>query len=57
MEDGGSEFRKEAGEEGGAINGKVMGDAWLRFSDAGTSVRVDVGSGTRSARLMRLACL
>lgn len=56
MEDGGSELRKEAGDEGGAINGSVKGGRWLVFSDMLASGPAGVGSGTSKARLIRFAC-
>lgn len=56
MEDGGSELRKEAGDEGGAINGSVKGGGWLVFSDTVATGPVGVGSGTSAAWLILFVC-
>lgn len=47
--DGGSEGRKDMGEEGGAMNGSTMAGAGTWFSSAGATVPGTTGSGTRTA--------
>lgn len=49
VEDGGSDGRKDAGEEGGAMKGSTIEveDVW--FSVAGTATPGTTGSGTRTA--------
>lgn len=50
VEDEGSDWRKEAGEEGGAVNGSTMVVEWVRFSnDGAVTLSGTVGSGTRTA--------
>lgn len=47
--DGGSEGRKEAGEDGGAAKGTTGARVELLLLAAEASLRVSVGSGTRTA--------
>lgn len=47
MEEGGSDWRKDAGEEGGATNGSIIACTWLEFS-----VLESIDSGTRTAWLI-----
>lgn len=49
VEDGGSDGRKDAGDEGGAMKGSTIEveDVW--FSVAGTATPGTTGSGTRTA--------
>lgn len=47
--DGGSDWRKDAGEDGGAMNGRTIEDCWDRISIIGASVVEEPGSGTRTA--------
>lgn len=49
MEDGGSDWRKDAGEEGGAMKGSTMLVERFRFSEAGATAPGTIGSGTRTA--------
>ncbi len=57
MADGGSDRRKDAGEEGGAIKGSTMVDEWFGFSMIGGIEPCGVGSGIRMACPIRLLCL
>lgn len=47
--EGGSDGRKDAGEEGGATKGSAMESGWDGFSAVGTSDPVVGVSGTRAA--------
>ena len=47
--DGGSDWRKDAGEEGGAMNGRTMAEDGTWFSAAGAAAPATTGSGTRTA--------
>lgn len=47
--DGGSDCRKDAGEEGGAIKGTTMVVEWVKFSLTGAAAPVTTGSGTKTA--------
>lgn len=47
--DGGPDWRKETGEEGGAMNGCARGGGWLEFSGGGTVSSGGGGAGTRTA--------
>ena len=55
--DGGSDCRKEAGEEGGAMKGTTMDVEGVGFSLAGAADPGTTGSGTRTAWLIRLLFL
>ena len=46
--EGGSDWRKDAGEEGGAMKGRTMAVEWVWFS-ATTVAPGNIGSGTRTA--------
>lgn len=53
--EGGSEGRKEAGEEGGAAKGTTMGGGWPKLrAGGGASAAEDVASEIRMACPMRL---
>ena len=52
--DGGSDCRKDAGEEGGAMKGSTMAVGGVGFSLAGTAAPGTTGSGPRTAWLIRL---
>lgn len=47
------DWRKEAGEDGGATKGNTRGGGWIGISGIGASVLGGKGSGTRTAWLMR----
>lgn len=47
--EGGSDGRKDAGEEGGAIKGITIVAEWFGFSVTGTAGAGAAGSGTRTA--------
>ena len=48
--EGGSDWRKDAGEEGGAIKGSTMVVEWVKFSLAGAAAApVTTGSETNTA--------
>jgi hypothetical protein len=47
--EGGSDWKKEAGEEGGAAKGSVTAGAWVGFSEAGAPFPGADGSGKRTA--------
>lgn len=49
MAEEGSDWRKDEGEEGGAIKGNAMVDVWIRVSATGAADTGIVGSGTRVA--------
>lgn len=49
MEEEGSDWRKEAGEEGGAMNGNIIVEEWFRFSETGATTPGAAGSETRTA--------
>lgn len=49
MAEGGSDCRKEAGEEGGAMKGSTMVEGWLRLSEIGATTPGAAGSETRTA--------
>lgn len=50
MAEGGSDWRKEAGEEGGAMKGSTMVEGWDRFSETGAATPGAAGgSETRMA--------
>ena len=55
--EGGSDWRKDAGEEGGAMKGITMVAEWFKLSGTGTADPGTVGSGTRTALPMRLLFL
>lgn len=56
--EGGSDWRKEAGEEGGAMKGSTMVEGWDRFSETGAATPGAAGgSETRMAWPIRLLCL
>lgn len=55
MADGGSEWRNEAGEEGGAMKGSTKAGGWAAFSAVEGAAPDKVGSGTRTAWPMRFA--
>ena len=44
-----SDWRKEAGEEGGTSKGKIRGGGWFKLSGADTDVLCEAGSGTKTA--------
>lgn len=50
--EGGSDWRNDAGEDGGAMNGMVIEGCWFGFSLLGPSVPEGLGSGTRAAWLI-----
>lgn len=47
--DDGSDWRKETGDEGGAMKGRTNAGGLFWFSGAGASDPGNVGSGTRTA--------
>lgn len=47
--EGGSDWRNDAGEEGGAMKGSTIAVDWVGFSALGALVPGDVVSGTRTA--------
>ena len=57
--EGSSEYREDAGEEGGATNGSttLLEGAWVGFSAEVGSALKDVGSGLMLACPIRLFCL
>lgn len=55
--EGGSDWRKDAGEEGGAMKGGTKAGACVRFSAVDASIREDVGSGTQTAPPIRFLSL
>lgn len=44
-----SDWRKEAGEEGGTAKGWMRGGGWFKLSDVGTEELCGAGSGARTA--------
>jgi hypothetical protein len=52
-----SDWRKEAGEEGGTANGRMRDGGWFKLSDAGTEELCGAGSGTRTACPIRFVIL
>lgn len=57
MEEGGSDWRKEAGEEGGAMKGRTRVEGRLQLSETGAGTPDGDGSETRTAWPIRLLCL
>lgn len=49
-----SDWRKEAGEEGGTAKGTTRGGGWFRLLGTGTGALCRAGSGTRTAWPIRL---
>lgn len=54
--EGGSDGRKDAGEEGGATKGRTRAGAWVEFTAAEASFWEAVGSGTRTECPIRFLC-
>lgn len=54
--DGGSDWRKEAGEEGGTMKGNIMEVGWVRFSVVGPAGTGITGSGASAEWLIFLLC-
>lgn len=57
MAEGGSDWRKDAGEEGGAMKGNNMVFEFVGLSVTDAEVPVTAGSGMRTAWLIFLLCL
>lgn len=54
--EGGSDWRKDAGEDGGATKGREIAAAWVEFTASEALLREAVGSGTRTACPIRFLC-
>lgn len=55
--EGGSDWRKDAGEEGGAMKGNRMVFGWVGLSVTGAEAPGTTGSGMRTAWLIFLLAL